>query len=742
MTGDRKTVVVATAVAVIMIAQQVAAKAARDAFFLTHFPATSLPVVMAASAAISFAAVLGIAHAMARIAPGRVAPLTFGVSALLFAFEWWASQFAPSKVAVLIYLHVSALGGAVVSGFWSVMAERFDSHRAKRAIAPIAGGATLGGVLGGLAAWQGAQYVDITTLLLGLAALNMAAAVGLAVIARGMPALALAQGKPTSGYQVIREVPYLQHLGLLMILGALGEAAIDYVFKAEAARTYDSGAELVTFFAIFHMVVSLVTLGIQSLLTPSALRSLGLAGAVATLPAAAVSGGLMALLTPRLWSIVVMRGATSILENSLFRSAYELLYTPLTPSKKRPTKTVIDVGCDRLGALAGSGIALVLVSVVPAQASKLLLLVAVAAGLAAIVITSLLHAGYVGSLADSLRSGAVHLESESVLDATTQHTLADTVWGQRSEDLTRLRQDPREKRESQQHTASLGPREKHDEPPLLRTVAVLWGDDDAAIKRALRNHRPLPDVLVGSVIPLLARNAVARAAGESLVEVGPRIIGQLVDILADSTADPVVRRRIPSILARIGDERAVEGLFDVLGDEHFDVRYRAAMALLRMTDGRPMPELDTGAIMAHAIREAQLGALPRAATVDDVGVEDAEPLAAAPTERLGRRLTLVFALLSLVMEREPLMLAYRALTSPNEALRGTGLEYLENVLPPEIHHALRPYFGRSRPRPSRARETIMGELIHALEDQGVDVRSASKSLPAQDDTASGTRRDA
>jgi hypothetical protein len=41
----------------------------------------------------------------------------------------------------------------------------------------------------------------------------------------------------------------------------------------------------------------------------------------------------------------------------------------------------------------------------------------------------------------------------------------------------------------------------------------------------------------------------------------------------------------------------------------------------------------------------------------------------------------VFSLLSLVLPREPLQIAFRGLQSSDRQLRGTALEYLEGVLP-------------------------------------------------------------
>ena len=66
-----------------MLAHQVAAKAARDAFFLTAFPVTMLPRITVVSAIVSVVVVLLSARAMTRLTPGRLVPRFFVFSALL-----------------------------------------------------------------------------------------------------------------------------------------------------------------------------------------------------------------------------------------------------------------------------------------------------------------------------------------------------------------------------------------------------------------------------------------------------------------------------------------------------------------------------------------------------------------------------------------------------------------------------------------------------------------------------------
>ena len=50
-----------------------------------------------------------------------------------------------------------------------------------------------------------------------------------------------------------------------------------------------------------------------------------------------------------------------MLHNSLFRSGYELLFTPVAERRSGPTKAIVDVGFDKVGTVAG-GLLVLLVS--------------------------------------------------------------------------------------------------------------------------------------------------------------------------------------------------------------------------------------------------------------------------------------------------------------------------------------------------------------------------------------------
>jgi hypothetical protein len=71
----------------------------------------------------------------------------------------------------------------------------------------------------------------------------------------------------------------------------------------------------------------------------------------------------------------------------------------------------------------------------------------------------------------------------------------------------------------------------------------------------------------------------------------------------------------------------------------------------------------------------------------------------------------VFTLLALVLPSEALRIAFRGLHTDDQGLRGTALEYLESVLPPEIRDRLWWVLADGRP-PAYARP--QGETLTNL----------------------------
>jgi len=98
----------------------------------------------------------------------------------------------------------------------------------------------------------------------------------------------------------------------------------------------------------------------------------------------------------------------------------------------------------------------------------------------------------------------------------------------------------------------------------------------------------------------------------------------------------------------------------------------------------------------------------------------------------GRSLDRVFSILSLVLEMGPLEIALRALRTGQTPIRGTALEYLENVLPAAARKELWPHLGSPAPAvPScRSQEEIRDDLLRSTAGSNARPRSGGPTVSA------------
>ena len=739
-----------------MIAQQVAGKATRDALFLTSFDVTTLPLMMAASAVLSIFAVLWLSKMILRHSPERVVPASFGVSGMALLAAWALSLPAPRLAAVAVYLHTALFGASVISAFWSFINERFDPHTGKRAVRLIAGAGTLGGVLGGVLAWRASSVIAVPTMLPLLAAMNIVclwgslrsrdsqtlASVGPPMAngggrdpnAEGVERVSIAEFSPL---RILREAPYLQNLALVVALGAVTSGLLDYVFSAEAVRTFAGGPDLLSFFALFWLAVGVLSFALQMLLGRIVLEKLGLAFTIALLPGVVVLGGVFGLAVPGLWSTALLRGGEAAQRNSLFRAAYELLYTPLSEQKRRSTKLLIDVGFDRLGTIAASAIVFVTLQLQQdgERASGILLVITVASALATLTRASPLHMGYVPVLEESLRKEAERMQPRgdaSELPATRESAAV------RDEIVEHLQDLPRTVELAALATAepkdAAVPLEAAAPAPVdgmaslevsLQAIHDLSSGSPKRVRSVLNAEAPLAAPLIPLAILFLASGEFHLDAIRALRKIARRATGQLADGLCDPSVDFDVRRRIPRVLSACPTQAAADALILGTADERFEVRYECSRALLRITASEPAIVIPLQIAIAIVGREvAKSKEVWDSQRVPEFDDEEDEPPALIDRllrDRFDRSFEHIFSILALVLDRESIRIAFKALHQEDTRLRGTALEYLETVLPDEIRDAVWPFLGEARPmRPARPANEILADLVSAREVSKVE----------------------
>jgi AAA family ATP:ADP antiporter len=245
-----------------VVSFDMAGRATRDALFLSAFGPNRLPSMVFLGSATALCLGVLAARLMARtLFPARLLARALLVSALLLMIEWVAARrFAPA-VAVLVYLHFTGASGLFISGFWTVVSERFDPGTARRSIARIAAAGTVGGLLGGLlTGWVGTAATTASMLPI-LAVLNVGAAFTLQRLSSPREQeLEPVDAEPFGlGGLGVGLPGYVRILLAVVVLGAVSETVLDFLFMSRASAATVTSEQLLRLFAGFYTAAAVLT---------------------------------------------------------------------------------------------------------------------------------------------------------------------------------------------------------------------------------------------------------------------------------------------------------------------------------------------------------------------------------------------------------------------------------------------------------------------------------------------------
>lgn len=670
-----------------LIAQQVVGKAVRDALFLTTFSASDLPGMMIVGAVLSLISAVVVSRLLHRYGPRRILPMLFGVSALTFVGEWLIGFARIELMTVSFYVHLAVLGPALLSAFWSLVNEYYDPYNAKRAVARIAGGATIGGVVGGLAVWRAANVVALHDLLLAMAGIHLACLLGTLLMQAIAPRDANAGVVPATGdrqgVRALVGVPLLRNLAVIVAVGSATSSLLDYLLSATASELLGKGAPLLSFFSLFWLSVAVASMAVQFTLGERVLARLGLAKNIGALPGLLIIGGVAAIALPSFTAYVLIRGFEAVQRNTLYRSAYELFYTPVEESKKRAAKALIDIGFDRVGTILGAGLVALFLALDPGHVSLLVLVAIVALSVTAVTISRLLRANYIAALEGGLR------------DTSSSPT------------LTVVEEAP----------ASLGEGPiadaLRDPDGVVDGREWIGGSAAAAVAglSSLTARSAQPGVAYA--IMLLTHREHYAEAFSALSKISAAIAGQLADVLVDPEADVQVRRRVALVLAQTGTQRGVDALLLGVADDRFEIRYGCSRALMQLVTHHPRLTIDRATILRALLVELDHRARQPAPPVFVPDPLEEAPMFVAPPahQAVDHVLDHVFTVVGLHIDREQLLMAHRALHQDDVRQRGTALEYLQTILPHDFRDAVWPFVDQLATPPPRSARTILAELI-------------------------------
>jgi HEAT repeat protein len=246
--------------------------------------------------------------------------------------------------------------------------------------------------------------------------------------------------------------------------------------------------------------------------------------------------------------------------------------------------------------------------------------------------------------------------------------------------------------------------------PLLSN---LLADPDPVIVREairsvgkLRKRRLVPDLL-----DRLAHHELRAEAAKALGEFGDTIVGALRDHLGDPTVAVAARREIPSIMVKIGTPAAASVLMENLLESDTALRFRIISALNKLRRLHPGSETDSQTVETVLAAEI-LGHYRSYQILDKLGAAESreDPVARALTESMQQELERIFRLVGLLHPHLDVHSAYLGLQSKRVSVHDNALEFLDNVLKPQLREMLVPLLDGKITVHERAR--LAQRLVH------------------------------
>jgi AAA family ATP:ADP antiporter len=609
--GERRPTLAAFFVLLGVMAAHTMLETARDALFLARLPASRLPWVYIAVAALGL--LLARAGQRGSGARGRfaVSGTLLGAAAITAGF-WAASTLRAEAFLYALYLWSGVFAAWVILQLWLVLGATFTVSQAKRLFGFIGAGSVLGAVAGAAAAAALTRSFSARHLLAVGAGVLAATALGPAALLRSPPSSAPRAGARTSFRADLRDVaahPYVRRILVLVLVATVTVTCVDYLFKAAVAERISKDA-LGSFFATVYTVLNAIAFVVQIGAVSLLLRLLGVQRTVLIMPALVLLGAGGVALGGGLAAVVLLKGADGALRHSLHRTATELLFVPVPDALRARAKPVIDLLGQRCGqALASLGI-LGLVALVPARATEAVLalvIVALAAGWVAVAFGIERH--YLDLFRENLRQGRLDYEGdlpeldlralEALMAGLNSHKDAevlgalDLLAAQRRERLIPALLLYHPSRNVVLKTLALFAAEKrndfvpiaqrllaHPEPEVraaaLRARAAV--EPDEAFLRA-RLADDCLEVRATALVTLLGRGWLAGAEG--------------ADALAQLVGDPsaAVRIALARAIGEQPDERLWPTLEQLIAAREPEVQMETAWAMGRTRDARFVPAL-------------------------------------------------------------------------------------------------------------------------------------------------------
>ncbi|MFC2164372.1 Npt1/Npt2 family nucleotide transporter [Acidobacteriota bacterium] len=331
-------------------------KPVRNSLFLVKLGVEKLPVVYILVALCS-AVVASIYSRYARkVKLIRLIMVTLFISILSLLLFWYLleSNLQGDWLKYALYIWVAIFGVITGTQFWLLANDIFNAREAKRLFGLIGAGAISGGVFGGILTYQLAPLISTENLIFLCVGFLIVCQFlvwiiwkkSIHVTYRDRSARRRQVTKTRSSDNPLKLIFSSRHLSYLtgiIFLGVIVAHLVDFQFSALAKEAYPDADRLTAFFGLISSTLNIISIAIQIFLTNRIIKNLGVAASLFFLPLALFVGAIAILISPALWSAILVKIGDGGFKHSINKASTELLILPIPAEIKAKAKAFIDV---------------------------------------------------------------------------------------------------------------------------------------------------------------------------------------------------------------------------------------------------------------------------------------------------------------------------------------------------------------------------------------------------------------
>ena len=688
--GERRTASLMLAHAFCMGLATVFFETAASALFLTHYPASAIPIVYIAAAIVSVVTGLLYSRLERKVAfwPLMAGTLIFLATTVL-AFRIAISLTTAAIVVFALFVWYRLLSILTDVEYWAVATRLYDIRQAKRLFGFIGSGEVTARMAGAFAIPLLVRTIGTSNLIVVSAIALLACVVLILSVRRDdhsqPPSRALARGPKSQAWRD----PYVRTIITVAALGVLGKHFVDFSFLQQMQIRYRDANQLASFFGIFSGVTQAINLLVRVTISGRFLQRFGIAAALQTLPAVHLVCTFALLVVafvdpssaPLFWLVIANQGIYKTLKHPIDNPSIKVLYQPLRRDTRLEVQVINEVIATPV-AIGLAGIVMLLFTRVVAFDIRVFAVIMLLTFVLWIAAARLAWRRYVIALRDALQKR--HVEAD-VLDEAGRARLRELT---SSDDRSIADAALIELRGTPEAAALLSsPIEEISET----TRQALIESPDRESAQSLIRERLIPSA-VRRAIPLLEDHHLRSSAAATLVAVGDASIPAIEQRLKETTATAVIERLL-RICGRIGGSRAVEVVRAYLHASDEGVREQALAALVN--SGYRAGIEQRGEIETMIRADAEEGA-------NESSLRDALPggdafalVRSALMTELERARERIMLALSLIIDSAAIGQARRHLQSASRERRAYAAELLDASVPPNLRRIVLPLFAHS-----------------------------------------------